>query len=222
MLQTINVFLEAAPMPAQQTISLWELIKEGGVLMIPLFLCSLLAVYFFAERLIAINKTAVYDPAFMGRIREKIATGDIAGARDVAKSYSGATPKVILKGISRIGRPIDQIEKAMENEGKLSVYEMEKNMGVLSTIAGIAPMIGFLGTIAGMIILFYNVQAQGFNIKSISGGIYTKMMTSATGLVIGLLAYLAYNFLNGRINKAVNRIESASMEFLDTLQEPAK
>jgi biopolymer transport protein ExbB len=110
----------------------------------------------------------------------------------------------------------------MENAGKLEVYQLEKNLCILSTIAGIAPMFGFLGTIAGMIILFFNIQHQGFSLENIAGGIYTKMVTSAVGLIIGLMAYVAHNYLNAQINKNVNRMETASVEFLDILQEPAK
>jgi len=129
---------------------------------------------------------------------------------------------MIDKGLSRIGKPIDHIEKSMENAGKLEVYQLEKNLSMLSTIAGIAPMFGFLGTIAGMIILFFNIQHQGFSIEGIASGIYTKMVTSAVGLIIGLLSYVAYNYLNAQINKNVNRMESAAVEFLDILHEPAK
>ena len=129
---------------------------------------------------------------------------------------------MIEKGISRIGKPVDHIEKSMEATGKLEVYQMEKNLSILSTLAGIAPMFGFLGTIAGMIILFFNIQHQGFSLENIAGGIYTKMVTSAVGLIIGLLAYIAYNYFNAQINKNVYRMEAASVEFLDILQEPTK
>lgn len=209
------------PAPAEQ-LSLWYLLKEGGVLMIPLALCSVIAVYFFVERFLAIRKAGNTPADFMLRIRDKIKEGNIAGAQSLCKSYEGSIPNVVAKGVSRIGKPIDHIEKSMENEGKLEVYKMEKNLGVLSTIAGIAPMFGFLGTIAGMIILFFNIQHQGFEIKNMAGGIYTKLVTSAVGLIIGLLAYVAYNYLNAQIDKNVNRVESASNEFLDILHEPAQ
>jgi len=203
-----------------QTLSLWNLLMEGGVLMIPLLLCSIIAVYIFVERFLAIKKAGNTPADFMQRIKEKIAEGNVTGAANVCKSFDGAVPTVILKGVKRIGKPIDHIEKSMENAGKLEVYQMEKNLGILSTIAGIAPMFGFLGTIAGMIILFFDLQHQTFNVGSLAGGIYTKMVTSATGLIIGLLAYVAYNYLNAQINKNVNKIESASNDFLDILHEP--
>lgn len=207
---------------APETLSLWYLLQEGGILMIPLLLCSIIALGIFVERFLAIRKSGSTSHDFMSRIREKVVEGNISGAVKLTESYEGAIPKVINKGLKRIGKPIDHIEKSMESTGKLEVYHMEKNLGVLSTIAGIAPMFGFLGTIAGMIILFFNIQTQGFSIEHIAGGIYTKMVTSAVGLIIGLLAYVAYNYLNAQINKNVNKIESASNEFLDILQEPVK
>lgn len=203
-----------------ETFSLWALLKEGGWLMIPLLICSLLTIYFFIERFLVIKNAAKTSDDFMFRVREKIIEGNIASAQSLCKNNEGALPKMISKGISRIGKPIDHIEKSMENAGKLEVYKMEKNLGVLSTIAGIAPMFGFLGTIAGMIILFFNIQHHGFSIENIAGGIYTKMVTSAVGLIIGLVAAVAYSILNGRINRVVNKMEIASTEFLDILHEP--
>ncbi|PZF74891.1 MotA/TolQ/ExbB proton channel family protein [Taibaiella soli] len=207
---------------SQESISLFYLLKEGGVLMIPLFICSIILVYVFAERWMAIRKASEMDPTFMSRIREQITGGNIPAAKSLARSTSGPVARMIEKGVSRIGRPVDQIEKSMESTGKLEVYKLEKNLSILSTLAGIAPMFGFLGTIAGMIILFFNIQHQGFSLEHIAGGIYTKMVTSAVGLIIGLLSYVAYNYLNAQINKNVNKMEAASVEFLDILQEPAK
>lgn len=211
---------QATNVPAEQ-ISLFKLLKEGGVLMVPLLFCSLLLVYVFVERLIAIRKASKIDNSFMFRIREQILAGNITAAKATCKNTDSPIARIVEKGISRIGKPIDHIEKSMESAGKLEVYQMEKNLSILSTLAGIAPMFGFLGTIAGMIILFFNVQHQGFSLETIAGGIYTKMVTSAVGLIIGLLSYVAYTYLNAQINKNVNRMEAASLEFLDILQEPA-
>ncbi len=202
-----------------EKISLINLLQEGGALMIPLLICSLVLVYVFVERFLAIRKATVTDPSFMGRIKDQVDGGNVAAAIAACKTANNALSRVIEKGLSRVGKPIEQIEKSMENTGKLEVYKLEKNLSILTTIAGIAPMLGFLGTIAGMIILFFNVQHQGFDINSIAGGIYTKMVTSATGLIIGLLAYVGYTYLNAQINKQVNRIESASVEFLDFVQD---
>jgi biopolymer transport protein ExbB len=130
---------------------------------------------------------------------------------------------MIDKGLQRIGKPIEAIERSMENVGKLEIYKMERNLSVLSLIAGIAPMFGFLGTIVGMVQLFYGISATGeYTLNTIAGGIYTKMITSASGLIIGLLAYVGYNYLNAQIDKNVNQMESASAEFIDVLQEPTK
>ncbi len=207
--------------PAEQ-LSLWYLLTEGGPLMIPLAICSIIAIYVFIERWIAIKKAGAMPLQFMSTIRSSIMSGEISKALSYSKSFSGAVPQMIQKGISRIGKPIDHIEKSMENEGKLEVYKMEKNLGILSTIAGIAPMFGFLGTIVGMIILFFNIQIFGFEMKNMAGGIYTKMVTSAVGLIIGLVAYVAYNFLNSQINKNVNKMEAASNELIDILHEPGR
>lgn len=205
---------------APEKISLFYLLKEGGILMIPLAICSLLLVYVFIERIIVMNGASQLDPSFMQRVRDHIATGNLNGAKSLAKNTDSPIARIIEKGLSRVGKPIDHIEKSMESTGKLEVYRLERNLSVLSTLAGIAPMFGFLGTIAGMIILFFNIQHEGFSLEAIAGGIYTKMVTSAVGLIIGLLSYIAYNYFNAQINKHVNRMEAASVEFLDILQEP--
>ena len=212
----------AVQTPAPEEISLLALLMEGGVLMIPLLLCSILLVYVFVERLMVIRRASRLDPVFMARIREQVTTGNLQGAKSLSKGFDNPIARMIDRGLNRIGKPIDHIEKSMESVGKLEVYKMEKNISILSTLAGIAPMFGSLGTIAGMIILFFNVQHQGFSLESIAGGIYTKMVTSAVGLIIGLLAYVAHNYLNAQINKNVNKMEAASVEFLDILQEPAR
>lgn len=223
LLQADTMAKATAPVAAQQEeISLLYLLREGGVLMIPLLLCSLLLIYVFVERFMAIRKAGLLDPTFMPRIREHITDGNVQAAKSLARHTQGPVPRMIEKGLNRMGMPLEHVEKSMESTGKLEVYQLEKNLSILSTLAGIAPMFGFLGTIAGMIILFFNIQHQGFSLENIAGGIYTKMVTSAVGLIIGLLAYIAYNYLNAQINKNVNRMEAASVEFLDILQEPVR
>lgn len=202
-----------------EKISLLHLLSEGGALMIPLLLCSLLLVYVFFERLFAIRRASVMDRSFMKRIKEQVEARNNEKAIAICKELDTPVARVIEKGVSRIGKPIDYIEKSMENAGKLEIYQLEKNLSIVSSISGIAPILGFLGTIAGMIILFFNVQHQGFSLETIAGGIYTKMVTSATGLIIGLLAYMGYAYLNAQINKNVNRMEAASVEFLDIIQD---
>ncbi|WP_205512480.1 MotA/TolQ/ExbB proton channel family protein [Longitalea arenae] len=215
----------ATPAGAQdaQTMNVMELLANGGPLMIPLGLLFVLAVFFFFERLIAIRKASKIDPNFMYIIRDNILSGNVSAARSMAKNTSNPVARIIDKGLQRIGKPIDAIEKSMENVGVLEVYKMERNLSVLSLVYGIAPMFGFLGTIFGMLQLFYNINASGeFTPAQIAGGIYTKMITSAAGLIIGLLAYVAYNFLNAQIDKTVNRMEVAKAEFMDILQEPTR
>lgn len=208
-----------AAAPVVEKISFFHLLREGGVLMIPLLLCSLLLVYVFVERFLAIRKASADDAVFMPLISERMKAGNMQEARSLCRSTNTAIARMIDKGISRIGKPIDHIEKSMESTGKLEVYQMEKNLSILSTLAGIAPMFGFLGTIAGMIILFFNVQHQGFSLETIAGGIYTKMVTSAVGLIIGLLSYVAFTYLNAQINKNVHKMEAAAVEFIDILQD---
>ncbi|MEJ7737329.1 MAG: MotA/TolQ/ExbB proton channel family protein [Chitinophagaceae bacterium] len=200
-----------------------DLLYNGGVLMIPLALLLVLAIFFFFERWIAIKNAGNVDPNFMNIVRDNVTSGNVAAARSLAKNTNNSVAKMIDKGLQRIGKPIDAIEKSMENVGKLEVYKMERNLSVLSLVYGIAPMFGFLGTIFGMLQLFYNINATGeFTPAAIAGGIYTKMITSATGLIIGLLAYVAFTFLNSQITKMVNKMEVASAEFIDILQEPTR
>lgn len=208
-----------AVVPQPEKISLLHLLQEGGVLMIPLLLCSLAMVYVFVERLLVIRKAGAVDDRFMDQIRDQVGKRNIDGARSATKMNNNPVGRIIDKGLTLIDKPYDFIEKSMENTGKLEVYKMERNLSILSTIAGIAPIFGFLGTIAGMIILFFNVQHQGFSLETIAGGIYTKMVTSATGLIIGLVAYVCHAYLNAQINKNVNRMEAASVEFLDIVME---
>ena len=159
----------------------------------------------------------------MNIIRDHIVNGNVTAARSFAKNTNNPVARIIDKGIQRIGKPIDNIEKSMENVGKLELYNMERNLSILSLIAGIAPMFGFLGTIVGMFQLFYNLAATGdFTIQTMANGIYTKMITSATGLIIGLLAYIAHNFLSTQVDKTANRMEASSAEFIDILQEPTR
>lgn len=208
--------------PEKEKLSLFALLKEGGILMIPLLLCSVAMVYIFWERFTAIRKASQPDPNFINRIREQIIAGNLQGAKSQCKNTDSPIARMIEKGVTRIGKPVDSIEKAMETGGKLEVYKLEKNMTALNTIARIAPMFGFLGTIAGMIILFFTIQHEGFSLEGIAGGIYTKMVTSAVGLIIGLLAHVAYDYLNAQIDKIINKMEIAAAEFIDILQEPAK
>lgn len=211
----------AASMP--EKISMLSLLEKGGWIMYPLYFLLVAAIYVFVERLLAINKASRIEPNFMNIIRDNIVTGNVQAARNLAKNTNSPVARMIDKGIQRIGKPLDAIEKSMENVGRLEMYNMEKNLSILSLISGIAPMFGFLGTIIGMVQLFYGIASTGeYTLNTIAGGIYTKMITSATGLIIGLIAYVGYNFLSTQIDKTANKMEVASSEFIDILQEPTR
>ena len=204
-------------------VSILDLLSKGGVLMIPLGLLFVIAVYVFIERLLYIRKASRIEGNFMNMIRDNIVTGNISAARTLAKNTDNPVARIIDKGIQRIGKPIDAIEKSMENVGKLEMYKMERNLNILSLIAGIAPMFGFLGTIFGMFQLFFRLASTGeFTIQSMADGIYTKLISSAVGLIIGLLGYIAFSFLNTQIDKTANKMEASSAEFVDILQEPTR
>jgi biopolymer transport protein ExbB len=204
-------------------VSLWDLLEKGGILMIPLAILFVIAIYVFTERILYIRRASKIDENFMNIIRDNIISSNISAARSLSKNTSNPVARIIDKGIQRIGKPIDSIEKSMENVGKLEMYKMERNLNILSLIAGIAPMFGFLGTIFGMFQLFFKLASTGeFTIQSMADGIYTKLITSAVGLMIGLLAYIAFNYLNTQIDKTANRMEAASAEFVDILQEPTR
>ncbi|MBC9912121.1 MotA/TolQ/ExbB proton channel family protein [Chitinophaga varians] len=212
----------AAAAPPQQ-IHLIDMLMKGGVLMIPLGILSIIAVFVFVERYLTIAKAGRLEDNFMPMIRDQITTGNIMGARSLAKNTQGPIARMIDKGLQRIGKPIESIEKSMENVGKLEIYRMEKNLVILSIIAGIAPMFGFLGTIAGMIQTFFNISiTSDITLGTIAGGIYVKMITSATGLIIGIVAFIGYSFLNAQIDKVVNKMEASAAEFTDILQEPTR
>ena len=205
---------------AEDKISLLSLLQKGGWIMYPLYFLLVIAIFVFIERVLAIKKAGTMDPKFMFIIKDHILSGNIDAAKIMAKNADNPVAKMIEKGIMRIGKPIESVEKSMENVGKLEMYSMERNLNILSLIAGIAPMFGFLGTIVGMVQLFYGIASTGeYTLNTIAGGIYTKMITSATGLIIGLIAYVGHNYLSTQIDKAANKMETASADFLDILQE---
>ncbi len=205
---------------AEDKISLLSLLQKGGWIMYPLYFLLVIAIFVFIERVLAIKKAGTMDPKFMFIIKDHILSGNIDAAKIMAKNAGNPVAKMIEKGIMRIGKPIESVEKSMENVGKLEMYSMERNLNILSLVAGIAPMFGFLGTIIGMVQLFYGIASTGeYTLNTIAGGIYTKMITSATGLIIGLIAYVGHNYLSTQIDKTANKMETASADFLDILQE---
>lgn len=229
LLQTLETAARAASGMSQTdanqdgSISFYELLTLGGWIMLPLAILFLLTIYLFFERLSAIRKASRIDDNFMNIIRDHIVNGNVSAARSFAKNTNNPVARIIDKGLQRLGKDIEIIEKSMENVGKLELYRLERNLSVLSLIAGIAPMFGFLGTIMGMFQLFYSLASTGeFTIQTMANGIYTKMVTSATGLIIGLLAYIAHNYLSMLVDRTANRMEASSAEFIDVLQEPAR
>jgi biopolymer transport protein ExbB len=203
--------------------SVWGLLSRGGPLMIPLGLLFALAVYFFIERLMVVRKAGKIDENFMNIIRDHITNGNVAAARSLTKNTNNPVARMIDKGIQRIGKPIDAIERSMEIVGKLEMYKMEKNLSMLSVIARIAPLFGFVGTIVGLVILLKEFATiSNPSISQIADAMYIKLITSASGLIIGMLAYLGYSYLDTQINRTANRMEAASSDFIDVLQEPTK
>ncbi len=214
---------KVAMLAAQQKENLWDVLIKGGPLMIPLGILLVVAIFVFIERYMAIKKASKSDDNFMSIIRDHIVTGNITAARSLAKNTPTAIARMIDKGLQRVGKPIEAIERSMENVGKLELYKMEKNTAVLSVVGYIAPLFGFLGTIAGMFQLFYNIASTGeYSISAIAGGIYVKMISSASGLIIGIIAYVGYRYLNSQIDKSTHKMEAASAEFIDILQEPTR
>ncbi len=208
---------------APQVESAWGVLAKGGLLMIPLLTLLAVAIFFFIERLIAIRKASKIEENFMSIIRDNIVTGNVTAARNLAKNTNNPVARIIDKGIQRIGKPIDAIEKSMDNVGVLEMYKLEKNVSILSIISRIAPLFGFLGTIIGMLALFKGIASTSeYTPNTIADGIYIKMITSATGLIIGILSYLGYSFLQVQIKKVENKMDAASAEFVDILQEPTR
>ncbi len=213
---------EAAP--TQVSISLFEFVMKGGYIMIPIGILLFIALYVIIERTIALSKASRSDKNFMNTIKDFIVSGNIDAAKTLCKSNTSPQAAVIGKGLTRLGKPSSEIREAMEGAGRLEVHELERNMIILNIVGRIAPMFGFVGTIIGVVKIFYNI-AQGdgvIQIKSISGGLYEKMITSAGGLVVGVIAFAGYHVLNITVEKIINRIESTSVDFMDVLNEPSK
>ena len=223
-----DIFLQvdstaANAVAAAKAESVLGMLSKGGPIMIPLGILFALAIYVFIERLLVINKANKVDESFMSIIRDQVTGGNVAAARSLAKNKNTPLAKMIDKGLQRIGKPIDAIEKSMDNVGKLELYKMEKNLNILSIISRIAPLFGFVGTIIGLVILLKEFATiSNPSISQIADAMYIKLITSASGLIIGMLAYLGYSFLDTQINRCANRMEAASSEFVDILQEPTR
>lgn len=224
-LQTVaNELGTSAAKPTEISLSVIDLAIKGGWIMAVLAVFSVITVYIFVERYLTISKASVSDKNFMNNIREFIHAGRLDSAVSLCKSTDTPNARMIEKGLSRIGKPLGDISAAIENVGKLEVSKLEKGVAGLATIAGAAPMLGFLGTVLGMIRAFYDMSMAGNNIDiaMLSSGIYQAMITTVGGLIVGILAYIFYNILVSRIEKVVYLLEAKATEFMDVLHEPAR
>jgi biopolymer transport protein ExbB len=201
----------------------FDLAVKGGWIMIPIVFLFVLSIYIFLNRLVILKQASREDINFMNRIRDYISDNKIEAANSLCHSTQSPLARMIEKGISRLGRPIKEIEESIEIVGKLEIYNLEKYLAVLGVIAGIAPMFGFIGTIAGVIKIFYNISlADNISIGLIAGGLYEKMICSASGLLVGILAFIGYHWLNIMVERIVHKLEYNVMNFMDLLHEPIK
>tara|TARA_B100001769_G_scaffold182717_1_gene144478 strand:- start:664 stop:1338 length:675 start_codon:yes stop_codon:yes gene_type:complete len=223
----ISNIQDPAPLQTEKTLSLIELIQNGGlggqIIICVLCLLLLMVVYIYFERLFAIRAAVKIAPTFMPQIRSFITQGKLDAAQQLCLQENVPVSRLVSKGLSRIGRPLEDINTAIENAGRLEVYQLEKNISILATIAGAAPMLGFLGTVIGMILSIFEISNAGGNIdmQLLADGLYTAMTTTVAGLIVGILGYISYNHLVVKTNKAVYLMEASSLEFLDLLNEPA-
>jgi biopolymer transport protein ExbB len=213
----------AAPAAKESTISMFDLAVKGGWIMLPIAILFVASVYIFFERYFYIRMAAKTDDDFMNKIRDYIHDAKIDSAMNLCQKTNMPVARMVEKGIKRIGRPLKEIEESIEIVGKFEVYKLEKNLVILGIIAGVAPMFGFIGTIAGVIKIFYNISlADNISIGNIAGGLYQKMVTSAAGLLVGIIAFIAYHWISVMIEKVVHTLEQNAMNFIDLLQEPSK
>ena len=212
----------AAAPPSDEGLSLIDLTLAGGPVMIPIGILFILAIYWYIERFLTIRKASKGDPKFMLNIRDYISSGNVEAAKMLCKNTDTPIARMIEKGIMRLGTPLKNIEVAVENVGKLELYRMEKNFAALALVAGVGPMLGFLGTVTGMIQAFYTMSVSDqISPKILSGGIYEAMVTTVAGLIVGIIANVAYNNLVALVEKMIYKMEATTVEFIDLLQEPA-
>lgn len=216
--------VQTVEQPVEESINLWTMAQYGGWIMIVLALLLAWAIYIFIERMVVLKSATKEDKSFMDRIRDYIHDGKIDSAINLCKQTNTPSSRMIEKGITRIGRPMQDVQVAVENVGNLEVGKLEKGLVIMATIAGGAPMLGFLGTVLGMIRTFYNMaQTSGgvIEMSALSTGMYEAMVTTVGGLIVGILAMFAYNMLVARIDRVVRLLEARTMEFMDLLNEPA-
>ena len=221
---SIQALAQSATEAAQEPMNLWTMAQYGGWIMILLAVLLAIAVYLFIERLVVIKKAKTEDNTFMDRIKDYIHEGKIDSALNLCRQTDTPSSRMIEKGITRIGRPMSDVLVAVENVGNLEVAKLEKNLVILATIAAGAPMLGFLGTVIGMVQTFYNMagsESGAIELSALSTGMYQAMVTTIGGLIVGILVIFAYNYLVARIDSVVRQLEGRTMEFMDLLNEPA-
>lgn len=217
---TTDSELGVSALNADESMTLMGLIMKGGVIMIPIFILSFLAVYIIIERLLTISKAAKNAESLVAAITPAITSGELNTAKTLLSKENNALARMLLKGVSKIGNPVKQIEASMEAAGKIEVMQLEKGMALLGIVASIAPMLGFVGTISGVIKIFYNISlADNISIGLIAGGLYEKMVTSAAGLIVGIIAHMGYHYLNMLIENVVLKMETASLQFIELISE---
>lgn len=212
------------PTPKQDITTPFKMLTEGGWVMIPMVIFLLVAIYFTIERLVVISKAGKVDRNFSHNIKDYISNGKIDTARELCRSQNTPVARIIEKGISRLGKPTREISEAMETTGRLEITRAEKHLHFISLIARVAPMLGFIGTIFGVIVIFRDIANSGgeVSIQNISHGLYLKMFSSAAGLTVGVLAFMMYHFLNTMLDNLAKKIELNTLEFLDLINEPSK
>jgi len=221
-----TIFLQADIDAEVQRQGLIDIILQGGVLgiviMATLFLLSIIAVYIFLERYFTIKRAGQIDESFMNNVKTNVAAGNISAARALCQTTDSPVARLVDKGVQRIGKPLADIESSIENVGNLEVFKLEKGLSTLASIAGAAPMIGFFGTVTGMIMAFYKMStAENISPEVLADGIYQALLTTAFGLFVGILAFIGYNILVTNVSKVMFKMEHSTVEFMDLLQEPA-
>tara|TARA_B100000780_G_scaffold278519_1_gene252294 strand:- start:2639 stop:3325 length:687 start_codon:yes stop_codon:yes gene_type:complete len=220
----VNTAAAATDAVTEVEVNILQLLMEGGwYIMLPLALMSIFAMYVYFERYMAIRRAEKNSPDFMQRLKDYISQGQLPSAKNLCADNDTPMARMLGKGISRIGKPLSDISTSIENVGKLEIYSLEKNMSILATVAGAAPMVGMLGTVIGMVNVFLDMEAAGtVQVSDISSGTKQAMITTIVGLIVGILAYVAYNHLVGKVSKVVHKMEASSLEFIDILEEPAR
>lgn len=220
---TVNHAIQTPATLPDQELRFGDLLIKGGWVMIPIGILAVLALVIFFERYFTIRKASRNESSLMVQVRENILNGRLESAIAICKNSNTPLGRMLQKGLLRIGRPIKDIEGAIENVGKLEVSKLEKNIAIIGIVAGIAPMFGFLGTIAGVIKIFFDIsKTNNYSMDVISGGLYVKMITSAAGLFVGIMAYVCYHILNIMVDKVILKLETDAIDFIDLLEEPSK